>query len=184
MKRFHPGRFTDLPAQVISTNRRPAPRDVALPGVKCGESQQKVMILNTKISMKSGDAPLLAEGIYPAVIKAVVPGKRHPDTGEVLDLQVEFTLNGVPDCLTRKYPARLNGRSPLRRETQAVLGRNLSRLEIERFNTDELLNRSCRVMVMHQAEGAGKPKARIKTVLAPEPTVVAAEPMAAAAVAA
>ena len=73
----------------------------------------------------------------------------------------------------------MSGRSPLKREAQAILGRSLSIPEIASFDTDQLLNRTCQVVVVHQHNGGSKPKAVIKTVLATPvvlPAVAAASP--------
>jgi hypothetical protein len=167
---FHPGPYPSTQSRVVQFNSEPATGDAGPSVVKFSQARIHTMIINTKISPKAGASPLLAEGIYPAVVKAIIPGKPEETTGEVSDLQIEFTLKDGAACLARKYPAKLDGRSPLRRDTQAVLGRHLSTQEMASFDTGTLVSRSCRVVVVHQAEGGSKPKARIKTVLGAELT--------------
>lgn len=130
------------------------------------ESKRKVtrMVITTTISNGSNGA-LTPEGIYVAVVKAVSQVEKAPKPNQTAEIKIEFTVEGVAETMEKKYPAVLAGRSPLKREAQAILGRNLAQTEVARFDTDVLLKRPCRVIVVHQAEGGGKPKARIKAVL-------------------
>ena len=124
------------------------------------------MVIKSTIQTKNNTA-LLAEGTYAAVVKAINPADKNLQPGEPpKELKIEFAVAGAAEPMPRRYPATLGGRSPLKREAQAILGRSLSIPEIVSFDTDQLLNRNCQVVVVHQHNGGSKPKAVIKTVLA------------------
>ena len=117
--------------------------------------------------------PTLAAGLLAtAAAQAQSPAANWPS--KPVRILIPFTAGGPLDALTRaytepmakKYPASMGERSPLKREAQAILGRNLSVPELQSFDTDQLLNRNCQVVVVHQHNGGSKPKAVIKTVLA------------------
>lgn len=123
------------------------------------------MVITSTIQTKNNTV-LLAEGTYAAVVKAINPVDKVLKEGDKPELKIEFAVAGAAEPMPRRYPATLGGRSPLKREAQAILGRSLSIPEIASFDTDQLLNRNCQVVVVHQHNGGSKPKAVIKTVLA------------------
>ena len=125
----------------------------------------KSMVITSTIQTKNNTV-LLAEGTYAAVVKAINPVDKVLKEGDKPELKIEFAVAGAAEPMPRLYPATLGGRSPLKREAQAILGRSLSIPEIASFDTDQLLNRNCQVVVVHQHNGGSKPKAVIKTVLA------------------
>jgi hypothetical protein len=124
---------------------------------------------------------LMAEGTYAAVVKAINPVDKILKDGEKPELKIEFGVVGATEPMPKRYPATLGGHSPLKREVQAILGRSLSIPEIANFDTDQLLNRNCQVVVVHQQNGGSKPKAVIDRVLA-APVVIPAAAAAAPAV--
>jgi len=129
------------------------------------------MVITSTIQTKN--TVLMQEGTYAAVVKAIKPVKKVLQDGEKPPVEIEFAVAGAAEPMPRRYPQRLDGRSPLKREVQAILGRTLSVPEIASFDTDQLLNRNCQVVVVHQHNGGSKPKAVIKTVLA-APVVIPA----------
>mgnify|MGYP003334900814 FL=1 len=97
------------------------------------------MVIKSTIQTKNNTA-LLAEGTYAAVVKAINPADKNLQPGEPpKELTVEFAVVGAAEPMPRRYPATLGGRSPLKREAQAILGRSLSIPEIVSFDTDQLL---------------------------------------------
>ena len=137
------------------------------------------MVITSTIQTKN--TVLMQEGTYAAVVKAIEPVKKVLKDGDKPELKIEFAVAGAAEPMPRRYPATLGGRSPLKREAQAILGRTLSVPEIASFDTDQLLNRNCQVVVVHQHNGGSKPKAVIKTVLA-APVVIPAAAAASPAV--
>jgi hypothetical protein len=121
------------------------------------------MIITSQIQTKK-PAPI-AEGTYAAVVKDIKPVDKAVKEGDKPELKIEFAVEGAPETMFKRYPASMAGRSPLKRETQAILGRPLGDLELAKFDTAQLLNRNCRVVVVHERNGASRPKAVIKTVL-------------------
>ena len=122
------------------------------------------MVITSTIQTKN--TTLMPEGTYAAVVKAVKPVEKVLKDGEKSSVAIEFAVVGATEPMSKRYPQRLDGRSPLKREVQAILQRSLSVPEIISFDTDQLLNRNCQVVVVHQHNGGSKPKAVIKTVLA------------------
>jgi hypothetical protein len=144
------------------------------------------MVITSTIQTKNTNTALMRAGTYAAVVKAIKPVDKVLKDGEKPELEIEFAVVGATEPMRKQYPIRLDGRSPLRREVQAILGRSLSIPEIASFDTDQLLNRTCQVVVVHQHNGGSKPKAVIKTVLATPvvlPAVAAASPAVTPAVA-
>ena len=153
---------------------------IAHPGEKCGRVIVNNMKIVTTITNNTSTA-LMQAGTYAAVVKAIEPVKNVLKDGEKLELEIEFTVVGATEPMPKRYPQRLDGRSPLRREVQAILGRPLSVPEVACFDTDLLLNRNCLVVVGHQHDPGSEPKAVIKTVLA-APVVIPAAAAASPAV--
>ena len=137
------------------------------------------MVITSTIQTKN--TVLMQEGTYAAVVKAIEPVKKILKDGEKPELKIEFAVAGAAEPMPKRYSATMSGRSPLKREAQAILGRSLSIPEIASFDTDQLLNRNCQVVVVHQHNGGSKPKAVIKTVLA-TPVVIPAAAAASPAV--
>jgi hypothetical protein len=123
------------------------------------------MVIKSTIPTKNSTV-LMEAGTYAAVVKAINPVEKLLKEGDKPELEIEFTVVGATEPMPKRYLVRLDGRSPLRREVQAILGRSLSLPEIASFDTDQLLNRNCQVVVAHQHDGGSKPKAVIKTVQA------------------
>jgi hypothetical protein len=131
------------------------------------------MVITSTIQTKNTNTTLMATGTYAAVVKAINPVDKVLKDGEKPELEIEFTVVGATEPMPKRYPIRLDGRNPLRREVQAILGRPLSVPEIASFDTDQLLNRNCLVVVGHQHDPGSEPKAVIKSVLA-APVVIPA----------
>ena len=129
------------------------------------------MVITSTIQTKN--TVLMQEGTYAAVVKAINPVDKVLKDGEKPELEIEFAVVGATEPMRKQYPIRLDGRNPLRREVQAILGRPLSVPEIASFDTDQLLNRNCLVVVGHQHDPGSEPKAVIKSVLA-APVVIPA----------
>lgn len=152
---------------------------VAHPGEKCGRVIVKHMKILTTVSQKH--VPLMPEGTYAAVVQTINPVDKILKEGDKPELKIAFTVAGAVQPMEKKYPATMGERSPLKREAQAILGRPLGVQELQSFDTDQLLNRNCQVVVVHQHNGGSKPKAVIKTVLA-TPVVIPAAAAASPAV--
>lgn len=137
------------------------------------------MVITSTIQTKN--TALMQAGTYAAVVKAINPVDKVLKDGEKPELEIEFAVVGATEPMRKRYPIRLDGRNPLRREVQAILGRPLSVPEIASFDTDQLLNRNCLVVVGHQHDAGSKPKAVIKSVVA-APVVIPADAAASPAV--
>ncbi len=132
--------------------------------------------MKIQISKKNGSptSPLTPEGIYDAVVHKVT-GKEGDGKDVQPEVVVEFGLKGVTEPLNRAYPAKMQGRSPLLRDSKIILGRGLTREEEnEGFDPSILEGCNCQVVVAHRPDSGGKLKAQAKMVLAPVSTAVAA----------
>lgn len=158
---LHPGLLNDLLARVDLTKQRI--KTVANKTTVSVNSKKHMKIV-TNITNKQ--VALMPEGTYAAVVKAIDEVEKLLKDGDKPELKIAFTVAGAVEPMAKKYPASMGERSPLKREAQAILGRNLSVPELQSFDTDQLLNRNCQVVVVHQHNGGSKPKAVIKTVLA------------------
>ena len=98
-----------------------------------------------------------------------------------LEFLVEFTLNELNQQVTRMYPAKMKGRSPLFRDAKSILRPGPSPDELEQgFDPAILKDRSCRVSVAHRLDHNGHPQSQTITVMAAEATpAVTAQPVAA-----
>lgn len=125
---------------------------------------------------KASTVTLLPEDMYAATVNSVVV-KTKDGTQEPLNVEVSFALTGVVEPITRSYPAKIEGRSPLLQDAKTILGRPLTREEeAEGFDPSILAGCRCRVVVAHRVDGSGRLAAQAKLVLAPEvtPAVAAA----------
>ena len=173
MTHFPLGLQSDPLAQGDQFNSGLALGIVALPSVKCSGVTIKTMKLHR--TKKASTATLTPEGAYTATVTMVTcKAKEGTEAPETVELQ--FTLNEVNQHITRPYPAKIEGRSPLLRDAKVILGRDLTREEDEEgFDPVILKDRTCRVVVAHRRGSNGRLQAQATTVLAP----VAAAPAAA-----
>ena len=117
-------------------------------------------------------APLLCEGTYAAVVHTVMV-KTKEGTTEPVAVTVNFALNGHEQNIERDYPPKIEGRSPLLRDSKILLGRPLTRdEEADGFDPGILAGRSCQVVLVHRRDTSGRLKAQAGMVLAPSVTAV------------
>lgn len=175
----HPGPYTSTHPEV-SVRSEPEPGTENRHGVPNSRLINKTM--STKLMFSAPKrAVLTPEGVYAASVTAITvnpkKGTEEPET-----IVLEFTLNALNQHITRKYPATIQRRSPLLRDSKIILGRGPTREELEQgFDPAILKDRSCRVHIGHRPGADGRPQSQSITVMAPETTPVAAAPAAAAA---
>ena len=134
-------------------------------------------------------AVLTPQGTYTAVVKAVTFKAKKEGTEGPGTVELEFTLNEVNQHVTRAYPAKLEGRSPLLRDYKSIVNRGLTREEDEQgFDPAILEGRNCRLQIVHRLDHSGRPHSQTITVMAVDaapvaaaPAVVVVEPVAAVA---
>ena len=127
--------------------------------------------MKLKIENKTTKSLLVPEGLYAAVVKTVMVNTKE-GTQEPVSVVVGFEVLGHKDPVTRSYPPRLGGRSPLLSDSLNILRRGLTLDEKnEGIDPELLVGHSCRVMIKHQQDG-GTHKAAVKAVLAAEAPVV------------
>jgi hypothetical protein len=169
---LHPGPYPSTQSQVVQFNRELATEDAGPSVVKCSQARKPKM--STKLMFnKQKRAALTPEGVYAASVTAisVIPkkGTEEPET-----IEVRFALNALNQHVTRPYPAKLGGRSPLLRDAKIILGRNQTRDEEEHgFDLDVLKDRPCRLSISHRPGPDGKPQRQFISVMAPETSTAA-----------
>ncbi len=140
-------------------------------------------MLITRKKQSKQRAVLTPQGTYTAVVKAVTFKAKKEGTEGPGTVELEFTLKEVDQHVTRAYPAKLDGRSPLLRDYKSIV-RGLSPKEDEEgFDPIVLEGKECRLQIVHRLDHSGRPHSQTITVRAAEPTPVAA-PAAVEAVAA
>lgn len=181
LSNLYPGLLTDPLAWVIQQHSGLAPR-ILLQGV-VGKERTIMVIQRKKKEQKR--AVLTPQGAYTAVVKSVTFKATKEGTEGPGTVELEFTLNELNQHVTRAYPAKLEGRSPLLRDYKSIVNRGLTREEDEQgFDPAILEGRNCRVHIAHRLDHNGRPHSQTITVMAADATPVAAPAAAVEAVAA
>lgn len=142
------------------------------------------MIIKRNKKQQPQQVVLTPQGTYTAVVKAVTFKPQKEGTEGPGTVELEFTLNELNQPVTRAYPAKLEGRSPLLRDYKSIVNRGLTREEDEQgFDPSILEGRVCRLQIAHRLDHGGRPYSQTITVMAAELTPAAspaATPTAAA----
>lgn len=123
-----------------------------------------------KISAKTKkqDA-ILQEGTYNATVSSVT-GK--PTEAEPTKVVFGFKVDGYDKELTKENPASFVAGSPLRADTETIIGRSFTTDEAdEGIELKTLVGKKCQIAVFHKAGAGGRPKPAVSLVL---PAVAAA----------
>ena len=179
LSNLYPGPYTSTRSRMVQLNSELATEDAGPSVVKFG--QTRVSHMSTKLVFNQPKrAVLTPQGLYAALVTKVTvnpkKGTNDPET-----VEVQFTLNELNQQVTRMYPAKMKGRSPLFRDAKSILRRGPSPDELEQgFDPAILKDRSCRVSVAHRLDHNGHPQSQTITVMAAEATpAVTAQPVAA-----
>jgi hypothetical protein len=114
--------------------------------------------MKLKINKPPGALP--KEGTYEAIIKAVI------DRPEKKKVAIEFTLPGYDKPFSKEYPRTLDPHTALFQEAQTILGRRFTEQEIGGdFELDQLVNKSCQVVIAHKRTAGGRVAAVVSVVL-------------------
>ena len=179
LSNLYPGPYTSTRSRMVQLNSELATEDAGPSVVKFG--QTRVSHMSTKLVFNQPKrAVLTPQGLYAALVTNVSvnpkKGTEEPET-----IEVQFTLNELNQQVTRMYPAKMKGRSPLFRDAKSILRRGPSPEELEQgFDPDILKNKPCRVNIAHRLDHNGRPQSQTITVMAAEATpAVTAQPVAA-----
>lgn len=178
LSHFRPGSYTSTHPEVIS-NSEPATGDAGPSVVKC--SQARVTHMSTRLVFNQPKrAVLTPQGVYAALVTKVTVNSKE-GTNDPETVEVQFTLNELNQQVTRTYPAKMKGRSPLFRDAKSILRRGPTADELEQgFEPGILKDRSCRVSIAHRLDHNGHPQSQNITVMTAETTpAVTAQPVAA-----
>lgn len=155
-------------SQMIQQLSEPASGIVTRPRceVRWSHKRESKSMKLHKTKKVTNSEPITPDGEYPATVKSVA----ERDSDGQLEVVVEYSVVGVPNPSPRIYPATIEGRSPLWRDSKAILGRTLLTSEEDEngFDPAILTGRPCRVVVVHRPDGSGKLTAQVKLVLAPK----------------
>jgi hypothetical protein len=116
-----------------------------------------------KISAKTKQVATLEEGTYAATLSSVTGKPTETNPTKVV---FGFKVEGFDKELTKENPASFVAGSPLRSDTETIIGRS--------FTTDEandgielttLVGKKCQIVVFHKAGSGGRPKPAVSLVL-------------------
>lgn len=72
---------------------------------------------------------------------------------ELTDENIEINGESKPMAVSKKYTASLSEKSNLRKDIQAMLGRNLTNEELEGFDPQTLIGQPLQVQIVHSEDG-------------------------------
>ena len=114
--------------------------------------------MKLKINKPSGALP--KEGPHTAAVKEII------DRPEKKKVDIEFALPGYDKPVFKEYPRALDPHTPLFQDAQTILGRPFTEHEIGGdFDLDQLVNKSCQVVIAHRRTAGGKVTAVVSVVL-------------------
>jgi hypothetical protein len=105
---------------------------------------------------------LLKEGPHRATV-SLVTGK--PNDEEPKKVVLKFKVESHNELATREVPVSFEERSPLRKDTEAILGRQLTAGEAETgLDLQSLVGKDCQIVVTHKSGVGGRPVAAVSLV--------------------
>lgn len=114
---------------------------------------------------------LLPEGNHMATVSSVM-GK--PNNEAPKKIIIRYKVNGHGGEAVREVPNSFEERTPLRKDAEALLGRQLTAKEAEEgVDLEQFINSRCQIVVTHKTGVGGKPMA-VVTLVQPAPVEVAA----------
>jgi len=116
-----------------------------------------------KIKSTTKHEEVLVEGTYNTAVNSVTP---KPSEAKPKVIQVGFKAEGYDKELHKELPASFNEGSPLRADTETILGRRLTAEEVkDGFELNTLIGMKCQVVVFHKSGSGGRPKPTVSLVL-------------------
>lgn len=107
---------------------------------------------------------LIAEGTYPATLSSV---KGLPEGQTPKKVILGFKPDDHDSEVGKELPASLDEGKPLRKDVETLLGRQFTSSEAQAgYDITKLVNKRCRVVVMHKSGAGGKPQAAVSLILA------------------
>ena len=105
----------------------------------------------------------LEEGTYNATVSSIT-GK--PNETKPKNILFGFKVDDYDKELTKDNPANFKAGSPLRSDTETILGRSFTTQEAEDgFELTTLIGKKCQVVVFHKAGSGGRPKPAVSIIL-------------------
>jgi hypothetical protein len=109
------------------------------------------------VKSKTNNKALLLEGQYGA---KVCSAKAEPTESNAKKIAVAWKIPGHDPEIEKEYPPSFETGTPLRRDVETILGRQLTQAEAETgFNLNSLIGRDSNVAVMHKSGSGGGYKA-------------------------
>jgi hypothetical protein len=113
--------------------------------------------------VKTKQVIVLDEGTYNATVSSVV-GK--PNETKSTKIVFGFKVNGYDKELFKDNPVSFAAGSPLRTDTETILGRSLTTDEAaEGIDLNTLAGQKCQIVVFHKAGSGGRPKPAVSVVM-------------------
>lgn len=99
---------------------------------------------------------ILAEGTYPATLMSIAI---KPDENNPKKVSLQFMLDGKEINVDKDMPPDFEDDSTLRRDTETILGRQLTKAEAESgFDIKTLVKKQANVVVTHGSGPGGRLK--------------------------
>ena len=106
---------------------------------------------------------LLAEGTYKSKVGSVTGKPNEADPKKII---LGFKVDGQAEEVRKEVPFTFEEGTLLRKDTETILGRQLMSKEAENgLDLGCLVDRDCRVVVVHKSAAGGKPMAAVSLVL-------------------
>jgi hypothetical protein len=103
------------------------------------------------------------EGTYNATVSSVIG---RPAEGEPKRILIGFKVDGYAKDIIKENPAAFIAGSPLRADTETILGRSFTTDEADQgFELTKLVGLKSNIVVFHKAGSGGRPKPAVSLVL-------------------
>ena len=113
--------------------------------------------------VKTKPVVVLEEGTYNATVSSVTA---KPNEDKPTKIVFGFRVEGYDKDVFKDNPLSFAAGSPLRSDTETILGRSFTTDEAnEGIDLNTLVNKACQITVFHKAGSGGRPKPAVSMVM-------------------
>ena len=114
--------------------------------------------------IKTKQVAVLEEGTFNAKVSSVTP---KPTEAKATKIVFGFKVEGYDKEITKDNPVSFAAGSPLRSDTETILGRSFTTDEANAgFELTNLVGSKCQIVVFHKGGSGGRPKPAVSVVMA------------------
>jgi len=114
--------------------------------------------------IKTKQVAVLLEGTYNATVSSVTP---KPNEAKATKIVFGFKVDGYDKEVTKDNPTSFAAGSPLRTDTETIMGRSFTTDEANAgVDLQSLIGKPCQITVYHKAGSGGRPKPAVSIVRA------------------